>query len=172
VYAAHDIFERAGMPVLIWLLAVSMVVDFAQLTASSILLKRVAERAPALERIESIIEMRWGTGARVCSNNEHYTKMLMQHDWKYVYCFAVGQPYCGMPIAQAFSRFPVLRREACERIVEQFRINACLLDREAYDALFENVPSALTSMSVAYETDRFRLLFLEWDSGDDRLEPA
>lgn len=172
LYASHDIFVQTGMPVLIWLLAIFLVADFAQLAASGILLSRVAERSPTLEHIESIIEVRWGTNARVCSNNEHYTKMLMQHDWQYAYCFAVGQPYCGMSIAQAFSRFPVLRREACERIVEHFRINSCLLDREAYDALFENVPSALRSMSVAYETDRFRLLFLEWDPGDVLLEPA
>ena len=119
-----------------------------------------------------MIEARWGASARVCSNNEHYTKMLMQHDWKYAYCLAVGQPYCGMAVAQAFSRFPVLRREACERIAESFRINSCLLDRKEYEALFDIVPPALKNMSVAYESDRFRLLFLEWNSTGARLDPA
>ena len=57
------------------------------------------------------------------------------------------------------------RREACERIVEVFRINSCLLDRKEYDTLFDNPPCALMNMTVAYESERFRLLFLEWDFG-------
>lgn len=172
LYGAHAIFERSGMRALIWLVASFLMIDVIQLIASNVLVRFVAEQAPKLEHIEGMIEARWGAGARVCSNNEHYTKMLMQHDWQYACCLAVGQPYCGMAVAQAFSRFPVLRREACERIVESFRINSCLLDRREYETLFENVPAALKSMSVAYESDRFRLLFLEWKSTGARLDPA
>jgi len=172
LYAAHSIFEHAGIAALMVLTVVFLMVDLIQLIASRMLLTFVAGRSPKLEQIEDIIQARWGANARVCSNNEHYTKMLMQHDWKYAYCLAVGQPYCGMAVSQAFSRFPVLRRDACERIAEGFRINSCLLDRAEYDALFEIAPPALKSMSVAYESDRLRLLFLDWDSADAGRDPG
>jgi len=172
MYGAQAILQQNGKTVFIWLIAVFLMVDVMQLIASYILRKVVAGRSPNLEHIENIIEAQWGAGARVCSNNEQYTKMLMQHDWKYAYCLAVGQPYCGMAVAQAFSRFPVLRREACERIAECFRINSCLLDRKEYETLFDNVPPALKNMSIAYESDRFRLLFLEWNATGAGLDPA
>jgi hypothetical protein len=89
--------------------------------------------------------------------------MLMRNDWQYAYCLAIGNPYCGMSVEESFSRFPVLRPEACRRIVTQFRINACLLDRKEYDTLFESKPAGLRNMTVEYETERFRLLFLEWE---------
>jgi hypothetical protein len=167
LFGAHAIFERQGASALISIAAIFLLVDLAQLLGSGILVKYVGESTPKLERIESLIDARWGTAARVCSNNEHYTKMLMKHDWKYAYCFAVGQLYCGMTTAQSFSRFPVLRPQACERIAEELRINACLLDRKEYDSLFAVMPPALKNMSVAYESARFRLLFLEWASPDE-----
>ena len=168
LFGAHTLFERQGSPALILIAGIFLLIDLVQLFGSSILVKHVSESTPILEGIESLIDARWGADARVCSNNEHYTKMLMQHDWKYAYCLAVGQPYCGMTTAQSFSRFPVLRLEACERIAEELRINACLLDRKEYDSLFAVMPRALRKMSVAYQSDRFRLLFLEWASSDER----
>jgi len=134
---------------------------------SKILVNFVGQQAPKLEAIERAIAQRWGEAARVCCNNEQFTKMLMQHDWQYAYCLAVGQPYAGMTIGEAFSSFPILRPEACRRIAEQFRINACLLDRKEYDVLFDTPPAGLKSLEVAYESERFRLLFLEWKSSGE-----
>jgi hypothetical protein len=68
-----------------------------------------------------------------------------------------------MTAAEAFSTFPMLRREACERIAETFRINACLLDREVYETLFDDPPAGLMRMQIAHESSRFRLLFLDWN---------
>jgi hypothetical protein len=171
LYAVYGVLQVAGVPTLAGLAVVYLLVDGVQLIGSWVLLRFVGETNPALRQIESMIGARWGGNARVSSNNEHYTKLLMQHDWQYAYFLAVGQPYCGMTVTQAFSRFPVLRREACERIVESFRINSCLLDRNEFDVLFESPPPGLTRMTVAYESDRFRLLFLEWAPVERRLEP-
>jgi hypothetical protein len=99
---------------------------------------------------------------RFCSNNEQFTKLLMQHDWHYAYCLAVGQDYCGMSVPEAFSSFPFLRREACQRIVATYRVNACLLDRQQYETLFDELPPELASLTVAFESPRVRLLILDW----------
>ena len=160
---AYLMDERIGPGGLLGLGASFLLVDLLELGASRFLVSVVAPDNPRLEEIERRIEERWGSGARVCSNNEHYTKMLMRNDWQYAYCLAIGNPYCGMSVEESFSRFPVLRPEACRRIVTQFRINACLLDRKEYDALFESNPAGLRNMTVEYETERFRLLFLEWE---------
>lgn len=163
LYGAHEIFERVGLSGLIWSAAAFLLLDILQLTGSRILTKSAGDRTASLEQIEQQIEARWGAAARVCANHEHYTKMMMQHDWQYAYCLAVGAPYCGMTVTEAFSAFPILRKEACERIAEAFRINACLLDRTQYEVIFDQRPPGLRSLTVAYESDRFRLLFLEWD---------
>jgi hypothetical protein len=160
---AYLINERTGPEGLLGLGALFLLVDLLELGASKFLVSVVAPDNPRLEEIERRIQERWGSGARVCSNNEHYTKMLMRNDWKYAYCLAIGNPYCGMSVEESFSHFPVLRPEACRRIVTEFRVNACLLDRKEYDTLFESTPATLKKMTVEYETERFRLLFLEWD---------
>ncbi|HEX3848004.1 MAG TPA: hypothetical protein VHV81_11545 [Steroidobacteraceae bacterium] len=159
-YLLHDRLGPAG---LLGLGASFLLVDLLELGASRFLVSVVAPDNPHIEEIERRIEKRWGSGARVCSNNEHYTKMLMRNDWQYAYCLAIGNPYCGMSVEESFSRFPVLHAEAVRRIVGQYRINACLLDRKEYDKLFESTPAGLKNMTVAYETERFRLLFLEWE---------
>jgi hypothetical protein len=162
LYGTHVLLQSGGIALLYIVAAMFLIVDVSQLSASNILVRFVGDRAPEIKHIERAIQRQWGTAARVCSNNEHFTKMLMQNDWKYAYCFAAGPPYCGMSLSQAFGRFPVLRREACERIVTEYRINACLLDRNEYDAIFLDAPPELESMKVAYESDRFRLIVLEW----------
>lgn len=160
-----------GMQPLALLACAFLLLDIAQLAASRMLVRFVGQQTPSLEAIERAIADRWGRDARVCCNNEHFTKMLMQHDWQYAYCLAVGESYADMTIGEAFSSFPILRPEACERIAERFRINACLLDRKEYEVLFESPPAGLKSLTVGYESDRFRLLFLEWES-DAQLGPA
>jgi hypothetical protein len=169
LFGAHALFTAApsfgvpGMQALMLLAGLFMVLDIAQLAASKILVNFVGQQSPDLGAIERAIAERWGEAARVCCNNEHFTKMLMQHDWQYAYCLAVGQPYAGMTLGEAFSSFPILRPEACRRIAERFRINACLLDRQEYEVLFDIPPAGLKSLKVAYESERFRLLFLEWE---------
>lgn len=138
-------------------------VDLLQLFASTLLLKHVGTNAAHLDDIETVVRQRLPSEIRFCSNNEHFTKMLMQNDWRYAYCLAVGEDYCGMKLQEAFASFPLLRRKACERITAAYRVNACLLDRSVFETLFDEWPSTLHSMTVAYESTRFRLLILEWN---------
>lgn len=158
-----------GAHVLVAVVAVFLVVDLLQLVASKLLLNHVQQNTSGLSEVEKAITASLGSNVRFCSNNEQFTKMLMQNDWEYAYCLAVGQDYCGMGVTEVFSTFPFLRREACERIVATYRINACLLDREQYDMLFEQRPNGLSSLTVAYESPRLRLLILEWAKPDSNV---
>jgi hypothetical protein len=136
--------------------------DLLQLYASSRLLRHVGGQATQLADIEAAVRRHLPGAVRFCSNNEHFTKMLMQNDWHYAYCLAVGQDYCGMKVQEAFAAFPLLRRAACERIVATYRVNACLLDRSLFETLFDTPPPDLRSIDVAYESPRLRLLILDW----------
>lgn len=137
--------------------------DLAQLHASKLLLAHVDDTQTAqLAAVEAAVRERLPAQVRFSSNNEHFTKMLMQNDWQFAYCLAVGQDYCGMRVQEAFAAFPLLRREACERIVSTYRVNACLLDRTVFEDLFAQPPPGLRRMSVAYESPRLRLLILDW----------
>jgi len=143
--------------------ALFLLMNLAQLYASRLLLAHIDDSQTAqLAGVESAVRARLPAGVRFCSNNEHFTKMLMQNDWQYAYCLAVGQHYCGMKVQEAFATFPRLRREACERIVSTYRVNACLLDRTLYETLFAQQPPDLQRMSIAYESPRLRLLILDW----------
>ena len=139
-----------------------LLMDLAQLYGISLVLRRAAATTPQLSAIEAIVRRRVSGEVRFCSNNEHFTKLFMQNGWQYAYCFAAGQDYCGMKWQEAFTSFPRLRREACERIVATYRVNACLLDRTVFETVFDEPPSALREMTVAYESPRFRLLILDW----------
>jgi hypothetical protein len=144
-----------------------LLVDILQVYASTVLVRHVANRNSQFDEVISAVASRVGHDVRFCSNNEQATKFMMSQDWQFAYCLAVGQEYCGMTLQQAFSTFPLLRREACQRIVTSYRINACLLDREVFETLFDEVPSAVRSISVAYETARLRLLILDWNPIDE-----
>jgi hypothetical protein len=125
-------------------------------------LRRAAASTAQLDEVEAVVRERVAGEVRFCSNNEHFTKLLMQNGWQYAYCLAAGEDYCGMKLQDAFTAFPRLRREACERIVATYRVNACLLDRAVFETVFDHPPPALRAMSVAYESPRFRLLILDW----------
>ncbi len=139
-----------------------LLVDLAQLYASGLVLKRAAANGAQLGEIEAAVREHLQGEVRFCSNNEHFTKLFMQNGWQYAYCLAVGEDYCGMKLQEVFTSFPRLRREACERILAAYRINACLLDRSVFETVFDDPPHALRAMSIAYESSRFRLLLLDW----------
>jgi hypothetical protein len=143
--------------------ALYLLLDLAQLQASNLLLRHTATQALQLREVEQAIRQRLPGNVRFCCNNEHLTKMLMHHDWHYAYCIGVGQDYCGMKPDEAFSSFPLLRRAACERIIATYRVNACLLDRNVFDTVFDERPAGLRAVSVAYQSARLRLLILDWE---------
>lgn len=158
--AALGAYWDAGAAVV--LLAAFFLIDLAQICASWLLLRHVSGSSVQIDGIERAVEARAIAKVRFCSNNEHFTKMLMRNGWDFSYCLAVGQDYCGMKIAEAFSTFPLLRREACERIAREYRVNVLLLDRTVFDAVFDVTPAGLVSQTCIYESERFRLLALEW----------
>jgi hypothetical protein len=139
-----------------------LLLDLAQLQISRVLARHLGSQTTQLEDIETAVRQRLPGGVRFCSNNEQFTKMLMQNDWHYAYCLAIGPDYCGMSVQEAFTTFPLLRREACQRIVSTYQVNACLLDRRVFEMLFDKPPPGLRGISVAYESPRFRLVILDW----------
>jgi hypothetical protein len=71
-----------------------------------------------------------------------------------------------MPLNQVFSTFPFVRREALQRIAQEFRINLCVLDRDLYDTLFDSAPPELADLTVVHETASVRVLALRWADAD------
>ena len=162
IAGSYFLFAKAGWWVLAFAGCLFLLVDLLQLYVSKLLIGHISKNADQLHEIEAIVRDKVKEGVRFCSNNEHFTKVLMQNSWQYACCLSVGQDYCGMKLQEAFSSFPLLKREACERIVATYRVNACLLDRNVFDTLFVTAPEFLRTMTVAYDSPRFRLLILDW----------
>ena len=159
---AQVLFAWGGLTPLAVLVGVFLLVDLLQLVASKLLLNYVSGNDVGLAEVESAVARELGDGTRFSSNNEHFTKMLMKNPWRFAYCLAAGQDYAGLKMQQIFSAFPMVRREACERIAATYRVNACLLDRKLYDTLFDERPASLRGLRTAFESARFRLLILDW----------
>jgi hypothetical protein len=159
---AYLLFTHHQLTLLALAAVLFLFLDLAQLHISTLLLQHLGGHTRQLGAIETAVRQRLPGEVRFCSNNEHFTKLLMQNDWHYAYCLAIGQDYCGMKVQEAFASFPLLRRQACERIVATYRVNACLLDRTVFETLFDEAPPGLRSMTVAYESPRFRLVIFDW----------
>lgn len=162
ISGAYSLQLIGGTSSMVVLVLLFLLIDLLQLCASKLLLNYVAENDVGLADIEAAIAQRLDGNVRFSSNNEHFTKMLMKNGWHFAYCLAVGQDYAGLKMGEIFSAFPMVRREACERIASTYRVNACLLDRKLYDTLFDVPPPSLRGISTAFESARFRLLILDW----------
>ena len=163
IVGAYSLQASFGMSALVALVALFLAMNLMQLFASKFLANYIASKPFNLAEVEIVIKERLGDDVRFCSNNEQITKRLMLNDWSFAYCMAIGQLYCGMKLQEVFSIFPHLRREACERIVSTYKINACVLDRKLYETLFDASTPGLRSVAVAYESEGLRVLILEWE---------
>ena len=149
----------SGLGVVVALFAVLVA---GQMFGVRMLARRMGGSKANLTEVSSAIELRLGRDARVCSNNEQMTKLLMRNEWRFACFLVVGQTYCGMTPKEAFSVVPNLTREACEHIASEARINALLLDRLLYEDVFVQRPTDLVSIETGFQNDRFTLLFLTW----------
>ena len=162
LYAASAAAELAGVA-LVWSMIASFgLINLAQLCASWMLMRHVTVANEEIDEVARVIDATGGPDIRFCCNNEQVTKMLMGRPWRFAYFIAVGQDYAGMTATEAFSRFPNLRPEACERVARAYRINWLLLDLKVFDRVFDTPPPDLQSMQSLYRTDRFALLRLQW----------
>jgi hypothetical protein len=168
----HFVFLHWGSTALVTIVSIFAAMSLAQLLASYLLMRHVAVAGDELKCISTVVTRELGENVRFCSNNEQLTKLLLTNSWRFAFFWVVGQKYCGMTVTEAFSRFPSLKRDACERITETYRVNACLLDRKVFDTIFDDRPEALRGISIAYESPRFRLLILTWDAESPMLKPV
>jgi hypothetical protein len=140
-----------------------LALDLVQLGMSHMLFRYLTGKNLDIRGAESAIAAFSGNNVRLASNNEHLTKQFMYNDWHFAFYIAAGVDYCGLSITQAFSRFPILRPEAFEHIVEQCRINVCVMDREVGEDLFRAYPHGLKSIVALHETPALRVFGLTWD---------
>lgn len=156
----------AGLPGVWAVVSVFAVMVAVQMAGVRILARRMGGSKDNLAEVVSTIDSRLGRSARVCSNNEQMTKLLMRNEWRFSCFLTVGQTYCGLSPSEAFSVFPNLTREACEHIASEGRINALLLDRSLYEDVFTRMPADLESIEKGFENDKISLLFLTWRDGE------
>jgi hypothetical protein len=162
---AIAIVACGGWPLMAVLIAIFLAVDLLQIQASRLLQRHVAAKATDFAMIaataQAVVEP-----VRCAGNNDQLIKQLLVNDWYFVYCMAIEGQHCGMPLNQVFSTFPFVRREALQRIAQEFRINLCVLDRDLYDTLFDSAPPELADLTVVHETASVRVLALRWADAD------
>ena len=138
----------------------------AQIVASRILSKYLSSKPVRMDDVQAAILRHDAGRTRLASNNEQYLKLLLVNDWRFSYCIAVGNGYCGMRIGEVFDPLPFVRREALARIVTAYRIDTCVLDRSFYETVFDHAPSGLQQTSTIFESDGVVVLRFKWDYDD------
>ena len=161
VLFATGLLYSLAIEATIAVIALFSVLCLAQVQASRILARYLSQKPLSLDNVQALITAEQEE-VRLASNNEQYIKLMLINPWVFSYCIAVGHGYCGMKIAEAFDPFPYLTREALQRIVEEYRINYCILDRQRFDTIFDERPRALTGHDILLETEGIRLVRLEW----------
>ena len=158
-YLSVDLAYWAGFAIA----GVFLIAAIVQVAGSKVLSNYLQSKPHQLDSAMQAISDGNAPGTvRFCSSNEQYTKLMLPNEWDFSYCIAVGHGYCGMTIGEAFSQFPFLRREALEKIVANYRITACALDRSLYDSIFDQQPADLLTMETQFLSDGLRVLKLEW----------
>lgn len=150
----------------VWALAsVCVVMSLVQLALSEFLARRVTQARDTVESIADAIAARMDdTDVRLVANNEQYTKLLLPNPWKFSYFIAVGKPYCGMSATEAFSLFPILRKEALERIVLDYRITVVVLQKQHFSTIFDcEAAPQLRRIEPILNTPDVSVLRLEWE---------
>lgn len=151
-----------GLPGLWAVVALFAAFVVIQMFGVRMLVSRMGGSRDDLAEVSSVIDRRLGSRARVGSNNEQLTKLLMRNAWQFSCLLVVGQTYWGLTPKETFSIVPNLTPETCEHIASEGRVNALLLDRSLYETLFARPPADLESIETGFENERFRLLFLTW----------
>lgn len=145
-----------------WIAATFAVAVLVQVMFSRILAQYLTTKTTDLPGAEAAIAGADLGSIRCCSNNEQFTKLLLHNDWDFAYCIAAGSGYCGMTLGEAFDPFPMLRPDALERVIEQGRITACVLDRSQFETPFSRKPKGMTDARVIFETDTLRVFAFDW----------
>lgn len=159
---AAAIVAWGGLAALALAAAAFLVTDLAQIHASRLLQRHIAAKPTDFDGIAAAATQAITEPIRCAGNNDQLVKQLLANDWQFVYCMAIEGRHCGMPLKQVFSVFPFVQREALQRIVTEFRITLCVLDRSLYDTLFDAVPPGLSDARIVHETAAVRVLALGW----------
>lgn len=156
-----------GFGPLAWLAAAFALLSAAQVGLSWFLVSRVTTGADTTAEIAAAIRAAMPDGeVRLCANNEQLTKLLLPNDWRFSYFTAVGEPYCGMSVAETFTHFPNVNRAACERLVRTYAITVAVLQKTLYDELFDGkLPDGLMGQETIFENSVIRVVHLRWRDG-------
>lgn len=70
-----------------------------------------------------------GEEVRFAANNEEVTKYVMTENWNFVRYWSFGNPLAGYSVSETFYKYPFIRMGIFEKIVEQYNVNACVIDK-------------------------------------------
>lgn len=95
-----------------------------------------------LPKLTSVINAQFDpSDVRFASNEEDITKYVLLEDWQFVWYWPSTDRYGDMTYQEAFSRFPFVRKESFERLIEKFDVNVCLLDKSNFGSVFDTSDS-------------------------------
>ena len=86
---------------------------------------------------------------------------MMTKPWYFVRLWSAETLYGGYKFREIVWNMPFLRREPFEKVVQQYQINACLLDKSNFGDIFtDSTQSQIADLLL--ETDEYQLYRLKW----------
>lgn len=159
---AAFILARLGPISAAGVVAVFAALTALQIAASHVLARYLSSKPNRLNEARDAIEKDMAPHVRLAGNNEQFLKLLLTNDWQFLFCMSISRRYCGMAISEVFAPYPFLHREALAKIVKDYQITVCLLDRTRYETLFDTPPEGLNDTRVIFESVGVRVLAFKW----------
>lgn len=156
------LMSQFGLPGLLLVLAALLAMDLFQFAASRMLQRHVAKNPMGYAAVQQAIVAAADGPVRCAGNNEQFTRHMLEMDWSFVFCMALEKTHCGLPIAEAFTEYPFIRRESLQKIVRHYRANFCVLDRKIYDDIYDEQPADLLASHTVHLSPDVRVLRLDW----------
>jgi hypothetical protein len=139
-----------------------VVATVLQLILALITKRRLTKGFKDLSLIETAIDKAFqGQTVRFTSNNDQLVKLMMVNPWLFVRLWSAEMPYGGYRFREAVWNFPFVRREPFEKVLQQYKINTCLLDKSNFEDIFTDSTQSQIA-DVLLETNEYRLYRLKW----------
>ncbi len=162
IVGVYALLQRFGASAMLGLLSYCVLLDVAQIAFARELARRLSRMDPGLAQIRQMIEAEFGREpVRFCSNDEQVTKYLMTAPWEFARVWSAEQRFGGVRARDAFSEFPFIRKEPFEKVLRDYRINACVLHKTNFKEIFHD-SSDSRRLKLLSESDRYLVYRIHW----------
>ncbi|PPR77277.1 MAG: hypothetical protein CFH01_01619 [Alphaproteobacteria bacterium MarineAlpha2_Bin1] len=144
-----------------WVIVIYYIcVNILQFLITISIKKELSFRKEKLKNIASIIKkLKPDNKINFTSNNDEILKYFQVYRWNFARYWSYEEKFCGYSIDEAFIKFPYIKTNIIENVIQKFDINIFLFDKINSDteSIFENEPTWNKKLNILFQDEQFIL---------------